>query len=57
MQDASSLQVSLFPSGPLLHLVKLVGALDVPPRGQPSPSLKHNTIQLQMQGLISYKRR
>ncbi|KAL8271881.1 hypothetical protein Esti_004166 [Eimeria stiedai] len=32
MQDPTSLQVSLFPSGPVLHLVKVVGALDVPPR-------------------------
>ena len=34
MQDPSSLQVSFFPSGPLLHLVKLVGVVDVPSRGE-----------------------
>lgn len=34
MQDPSSLQVSYFPSGPLLHLVKLIGVVDAPSRGE-----------------------
>lgn len=40
MQDPSSLQVSYFPCGPLLHLVKLVGVVDVPSRGEQGANVR-----------------
>lgn len=45
MQDPSSLQVSFFPSGPLLHLVKLVGVVDVLPRETLEAALQSARIQ------------
>ncbi|CDI82458.1 replication protein A2, putative [Eimeria acervulina] len=45
MQDPSSLQVSFFPSGPLLHLVKLVGVVDVPSRETLEAALHSARIQ------------
>ncbi|OEH75288.1 replication protein [Cyclospora cayetanensis] len=48
MQDASSLQISLFPSGPLLHLVKLVGVLNVPPREALEAALQTARLQFSL---------
>ncbi|CDJ50373.1 replication protein A2, putative [Eimeria brunetti] len=45
MQDPSSLQVSYFPSGPLLHLVKLIGVVDAPARETLEAALQSARIQ------------
>lgn len=45
MQDPSSLQVSYFPSGPLLHLVKLIGVVDAPSRETLESALQSARIQ------------
>ncbi|CDJ38107.1 replication protein A2, putative [Eimeria tenella] len=48
MQDPSSLQVSYFPCGPLLHLVKLVGVVDVPSRESLETALQSARVQFSL---------